>query len=50
MLSCLEIRMQDKIVNVQIGNTSFETVTQFKYLGTVLTNQNSIHEQIKSRF
>jgi hypothetical protein len=35
--------------NIQTGNKSFETVEQFTYLGTTLTNQNSIHEEIKSR-
>jgi hypothetical protein len=36
-------------VNIQIGNKSFETVEQFKYLGITLTLKNSIHEEIKSR-
>jgi hypothetical protein len=27
----------------------FETVEQFKYLGKILSNKNSIHEEIKSR-
>jgi hypothetical protein len=35
--------------NRQIGNKPFDTVEQFKYLGTTLMNQNSIHEEIKSR-
>jgi hypothetical protein len=35
--------------NIKRGNQSFETVKQFKYLGTIPTNQNSIHEEIKSR-
>jgi len=32
-----------------IGNRTFERVEEFKYLGTTLTNQNSIAEEIKSR-
>jgi hypothetical protein len=35
--------------NIQIRNKPFETVEQFKYLGTTPTNQNSIREEIKSR-
>jgi hypothetical protein len=35
--------------NIQIGNILFEILEQFKCLGTTLTNQNSIHEEIKSR-
>jgi hypothetical protein len=29
-------------------NTSFETLANFKYLGTALTDQNCMHEEIKS--
>ena len=31
------------------NNSSFERVEEFKYLGTILINQNSIQEEIKSR-
>jgi len=34
---------------VRIDNNTFERVEEFKYLGTSLTNQNSIAEEIKSR-
>jgi len=34
---------------VRIDNTTFERVEDFKYLGTTLTIQNSIREEIKSR-
>jgi hypothetical protein len=33
---------------VRIDNSTFERVEEFKYLGTTLTNQNSIPEEIKS--
>ena len=35
--------------SVRIDNGTFERVEEFKYLGTTLTNQNSIPEEIKSR-
>jgi len=40
--SCLEITMQGREEIIQIGNSYFERVEEFKYLGTNLTNQNSI--------
>jgi len=33
---------------MKLDNSSFERVEEFKYLGTTLTNQNSIQEEIKS--
>jgi hypothetical protein len=35
--------------DIKIGNRCFENVTQFRYLGTPVTNQNFIHEEIKRR-
>jgi hypothetical protein len=35
--------------NIRIANESFEKLAQFKYLGTTLTNQNDIRDEIKSR-
>jgi UDP-galactopyranose mutase len=35
--------------NIRIDNNSFERVEEFKYLGTTLTYQNSIQEDVKSR-
>jgi len=38
-----------RIHSVRIDNGTFERVKEFKYLGTNLTNQNSIAEEIKRR-
>ena len=35
--------------SVKIDNSSIERVEEFKYLGMMLTDQNSIQEEIKSR-
>ena len=35
--------------SVKIDNSSIERVEEFKYLGTTLTDQNSIQEEMKSR-
>jgi hypothetical protein len=41
--------MQGKNNDIKIGNRCFENVAQFRYLGTTITNQNLIHEEIKRR-
>ena len=38
-----------RIHSARTVNSNFERVEEFKYLGTTLTNQNSIEEEIKSR-
>jgi len=35
--------------NVKTDNSSFERLEEFKYLGTAVTNQTSVQEEIKSR-
>ena len=34
---------------IKIDDNSFERVEEFKYLGTTLTNKNSVQEEIYSR-
>jgi hypothetical protein len=35
--------------NIRIANESFENVAKFEHLGTKLTNQKDIHDEIKNR-
>jgi hypothetical protein len=34
---------------IRVANKSFKNVVKFKYLGSTLTDQNSIYEEIRSR-
>jgi hypothetical protein len=36
-------------LDIKVANRSLENVAQFKYLGTTVTNQNLIKEEIKRR-
>jgi hypothetical protein len=35
--------------SIKVANRSFEDVAKFRYLGTTLTDQNCMHEEIKSK-
>jgi hypothetical protein len=35
--------------NIRTDNETFQNVTKLKYLGTKLTSQNDIHDEVKSR-
>jgi hypothetical protein len=45
----LRCRKAGQKQSIKIANRSLEDVVKFNYLGTTLTDQNSIHEEIKSR-
>jgi len=45
--SFLKITMQDSH-GINIDNSSFERVEEFIYLGTTLTNQNSIRKKLRA--
>jgi hypothetical protein len=47
IMSCYPNSGQNQ--NIRMANESLENVAKFKYLGATLTNQNDIHDEIKSR-
>jgi hypothetical protein len=47
LMSCSQ--KVEKKHSIKIAKRSFEDVAEFKYLGTTLTGQNYMHEEIKSR-
>jgi hypothetical protein len=40
---------EGQICNMKIDGSSFERLEECKYLGTVLTNKNSIQKEMNSR-
>jgi hypothetical protein len=48
MLMSRSLKIGQKLI-IKTANSSFEDVKKFKYLGTTLTDQNHMHEEIKSR-
>jgi hypothetical protein len=48
-MAMLEVRIAGRSQNIKTDNCSLERMEEFKYLGTPLTNQNSMQEEIKSR-
>ena len=47
--TAVTFEVKQSLYSVRIDNSTFEGAEEFKYLGTNLTNQNSIAEEIKSR-
>ena len=43
------VKFSGRSYSMKIDSSSIERVEEFKYLGTTLTNKNSIQEEIKSR-
>jgi hypothetical protein len=47
--SCLITETTGQNHYIKVANKSFENVAEFKYLGTMSTNEKCIHEEIKRR-
>jgi hypothetical protein len=47
LMSCSQMIGQKHVIKA--ANRSFEDVAKFKYLGTTLTDQTCLHEEIKRR-